>query len=136
MCCTRSTQSMIPVLRGAQVSTIEEKLTQATSQIQTLAQEKEEVVAMLNDQYSVQAELQEQVAAVRAKEAASRASAAAVHEELQSKVPCLCWRVKLAHTVLIHERDLHFRHCHACSQATPKLSALARRFDSLSACQH
>jgi hypothetical protein len=42
---------------------------------------------MLNAQYSAQAELQEQMAAVRAKEAASRASAAAAHEELQSKVP-------------------------------------------------
>jgi len=76
-----------------QVSGIEEKLTEATRQIRMLTEEKEEVVAMLNAQYSAQAELQEQMAAVRAKEAASRASAAAAHEELQSKVPfCVRYR--------------------------------------------
>ena len=119
MRCRLSMPSMMSVLRVAQVSTIEGKLTEATSQIQTLTREKEEVVAMLNAQYSVQAELQEQVAAVRAKEAVSRASATAVHEELQSKVPCLWWRVKLARIELIHSHGLPFRHCLACSQATP-----------------
>ena len=39
------------------------------------------------DGRKVQEQVQEQMAAVRAKEAASRASAAAAHEELQSKVP-------------------------------------------------
>ena len=76
-----------------QVSGIEEKLTEATRQIRMLTEEKEEVVAMLNAQYSAQAELQEQMAAARAKEAVSRASAAADHEELQSKVP-FCVRMR------------------------------------------
>ena len=76
-----------------QVSGIEEKLTEATRQIRMLTEEKEEVVAMLNAQFSAQAELQEQMAAARAKEAVSRASAAADHEELQSKVP-FCVRMR------------------------------------------